>query len=233
MIYYPYSHAQLEELANKLNQRYDAGRLKKPSRVDVYDIVDLLGARIAFEFLSPTRSFLGATIFNTGPFYVWPEIANRSWTIDMMPKLKLFYGGTIIIDQSLSESSKKRDHFIENFTVMHECFHFAKHKSAFECDGHMSRSFTDYNREQTNKNNALYWLEHQANYAAAAFLMPREAVEYGARNLLYYSGYPIPFEQRMADDIKGLGYLFGVNYSPMLYRLRELNILEKEFDPSK
>jgi len=72
LVYYRYTHKQLDDLADDLNRRYDAERLKKPSQVDVYDIVDLLGARLSFEYLSPDRTFLGATIFRDGVLYVWP-----------------------------------------------------------------------------------------------------------------------------------------------------------------
>ena len=149
----------------------------------------------------------------------------------MMPKEKLFYGGTIIIDRDLSESTKEQDRFSENFTVIHKCFHYAKHQSSFRQSGHMSRSFSDYGKKQVDKKDALFWIEHQANYSAAAFLMPRNAVEYGARHLLHYRGKPLPFGFDIKDDIKELGNRFGVNYSPIVYRLQTLNILKSKFDP--
>ncbi len=227
MIYYRYSNKQLDALADDLNRRYDASRLKKPSQVDVYDIVDLLGARLAFEYLSPDRTYLGATIFRDGVLHVWP---GNPYIDGMMPTEKLFYGGTIIIDRDLNESTCEQDSFSENFTVMHECFHFDKHQASFKHSGHMSQSFTGYGQKQTNKKDALYWIEHQANYAAAAFLMPREAVIYGARRLLYYRDHPIPFGYGIKDDIRELGRKFGVNYSPMVFRLQTLGLLEDEFN---
>lgn len=226
MVYYRYTHKQLDDLADDLNRRYDSGRLKKPSQVDVYDIVDLLGARLAFEYLSPDRTFLGATIFRDGVLDVWP---GNPYKKGMIPTAKLFYGGTIIIDRDLNESNSEQDNYSENFTVMHECFHFDKHQSSFKHSGHMSRSFTEYGQKQTNRKDALFWIEHQANYAAAAFLMPREAVKDGARRLLHYRDHPIPFVYGIKDDIKELGRQFGVNYSPMVFRLQALGILESEF----
>ena len=228
MIYHRYSNAQLEELADGLNRRYDPDRLKHPKRVDVYDIVDLLGARVAFEYLSPDRTYLGATTFKDGCLYVWP---GNPFTKDMQPTYKFFYGGTIIIDRDLNESSSEQDEFAENFTVSHECFHIARHQASFKHCCHMSRSFSSYGEKQTDPKSALYWIEHQANYAAAAFLMPREAVELGARRVLKYRGKPLPFGYEIKDDIKELGRKFGVNYSPMTYRLQTLNILDSEFNP--
>ena len=228
MIYHRYTHEQLEVMANDLNRRYDAERLKKPSQVDVYDIVDLLGARIEFDYLSPDRTYLGATIFRDGFLYVWP---GNPYVKGMMPKEKLFYGGSIIIDRDLNESTKEQDNFSENFTVMHECFHYGKHQICFKHSGHMSRSFSGYGQKQTNKKDALFWIEHQANYAAAAFLMPSEAVDYGARRILNYRGHPLAFGYDIKNDIRELGKWFGVNYSPMAFRLQTLGILESEFNP--
>ena len=123
MIYYKYTCKQLEEMADGLNRRYNKQRLTRPTPVDVYDIVDLLGARIAFEYITPDRTYLGATVFRDGYLYVWP---GNPYEEGMRPEKKLFYGGTIIIDRDLSESNRIKDHYAENFTVMHECFHFAK-----------------------------------------------------------------------------------------------------------
>ncbi len=230
MIYHCYSNAQLEEMADNLNKRYDASRLKQPKELDVYDIVDLLEARIAFEYLTPDRTYLGATVFHDGLLWVWPGNPLQQ---DMKPTKKLFYSGTIIIDRDLSESTKEQDCLSENFTVIHECFHFSKHKKTFRHGGHMSRSFSDYGKRQLNVEDALYWIEHQANYAAACFLMPREAVEYGARRYLRYRGEPLPFGYGIKDDIRDLGRRFGVNYSPMVFRLQALKILQPDFDRYK
>lgn len=228
MIYHRYSNEQLEQLAEDLNRRYNADRLRKPSPVDVYDIVDLLGARLAFEYLSPDRTYLGATIFRTGYLYVWP---GNPFVMGMLPTEKRFYGGTIIIDRDLTESTEEQDHFSENFTVMHECFHFARHQASFKHSGHMSRSFSGYGQRQSNTRDALYWIEHQANYSAAAFLMPREAVVHGARRILQYRGHPLPFGYEIKEDIRELGHQFGVNYTPMTYRLQSLGLLETGFNP--
>ena len=178
MIYKKYSCSQLEAMADELNRKYDSRRLKKPMPVDVYDIVDMLDARIAFEYLSPDRTYLGATIFKDGSIFVWP---GNPFKKGMLPKEKLFYAGTIIIDRDLNESNSEQDHFVENYTVMHECFHFDKHRESFKHSGHFSKSMSEYNKGSLDKNSALYKIERQADYAAATFLMPREATYRAAR----------------------------------------------------
>lgn len=228
MIYHNYSFTQLETFADDLNRRYDATRLTTPKQADVYDIVDLLGARIAFEYLSPDRTYLGATLFRPGTLYVWP---GNPFVAGMMPELKYFRDGTIIIDRDLNEGISEQDRFTENFTVMHECFHFDKHQKSFRHAGHLSRSFSGYEQNQNDKGSALYHIERQANYAAAAFLMPREAVKIAAKEILHYDGrHRLAFCYDIKPKIKAVGRLFGVNYSPMTYRLQELEILDWNFN---
>ena len=227
MIYHDYSHSELETMANKLNYRYDPERLTKPKRVDVYDIVDMLGARIAFEYLSPDSSYLGATLFKSGLIYVWP---GNPYVEGMHPTKKYFCAGTIIIDRELSERKSENDEFTENFTVMHECFHYDKHQAYFKDAVHMSKSFTSYSQEKADKNSATYKIERQADYSAAAFLMPRYAVITAARYYLGYNGRKLCFCYDIKPKIKEAGRMFGVNYSPMCYRLQEIGILDRNFN---
>ncbi len=228
MIYHNYSPAQLENFADDLNRRYDATRLTTPEQVDVYDIVDLLGARLAFEYLTPDRTYLGATLFQPGTLYVWP---GNPFVEGMRPALKYFHGGTIIIDRDLNESTSEQDRFTENFTVIHKCFHFDKHQKSFRHAGHLSKSLTGYKRNQKNRNSALFYIERQADYASAAFLMPREAVKTAAKEILNYDGqHRLAFGYNIKPKIKEIGRLFSVNYSPMTYRLQELGILERTFN---
>lgn len=229
MIYHNYSPTQLEAFADDLNRRYDATRLTTPKQVDVYDIVDLLGARLAFEYLSPDRTYLGATLFHPGTLWIWP---GNPFVAGMMPTQKYFHGGTIIIDRDLNESSSEQDRFTENYTVIHECFHFDKHQKSFRHAGHMSKSLSGYEKDQSDRNSALYHIERQANYAAAVFLMPREAVKLAAKEILNYDGqHRLDFGYDIKPKIKEVGRLFGVNYSPMCYRLQELAILDWNFNP--
>ncbi|MGN0557747.1 MAG: ImmA/IrrE family metallo-endopeptidase, partial [Acutalibacteraceae bacterium] len=115
---------------------------------------------------------------------------------------------------------------------IHECFHFDKHQKSFGHAGHMSKSLSGYEKDQSDRNSALYHIERQANYAAAVFLMPREAVKLAAKEVLNYDGqHRLAFGYDIKPKIKEVGRLFGVNYSPMCYRLQELEILDWNFNP--
>ena len=216
------SHRQIESLADNLNRRYDPSRLKTPKPADVYDIIDLLGAGTAIDYLTPDRTYLGITLFQTENIYVWP---GNPFTKGMRPKQRTYSDGTIIIDRDLAESKIERDNFIENFTVVHECFHFAQHRYYFTQNNNISISYRSYKLQQIDKNTDLYFIEHQANYAASVFLMPREAVISAARELLRYNGRTLPLTAVLKQKLRQMGRLFGVNYGPMSYRLQELKII--------
>lgn len=62
--------------------------------------------------------------------------------------------------------------------------------------------------------------------------MPREAVKLAAKEILNYDGqHRLAFGYDIKPKIKEVGRLFGVNYSPMCYRLQELEILDWNFNP--
>ena len=107
LIYHRYSHAQLEELADNLNRRYDAGRLKKPSRIDVYDIVDLLGARLAFEYLIHIISRPDYKLFVSDRMYRL-LVSDRDLIIDILAILILFI---------VSFIRKKKDMMLDEYLM--------------------------------------------------------------------------------------------------------------------
>lgn len=225
MIYYDYSHSQIQYFADELNKRYNPERLTKAMPVDVFDIVDLLGARLAIDYLSPDRTYLGATTFADGTLWIWP---GNPFTSDMRPEKKSYKKGTIIIDADLDTGDSQQDRFTKNYTVIHECFHFSKHEPCFRHHAHLSKSADDYRKGQSQTNSALYKIERQANYAAAAFLMPEDAIKNAFRE--YCSGEPFPFCYDVKSIIREIGEQFGVNYTPVVYRLQELGLLEQHFD---
>ena len=221
-----YSHERLEEFADELNRRYDKERLVKASQIDPYDLIDLVGARLSLDYISPDNSFLGATVFENIELPIWPQ---KPFYTGLLPEYKFFYENTIIIDRDLAESGLEQDCFKFNFTVPHECFHLCKHRYFFQQGIHYSKA--GFQKYGMNENlNEIDKIEAQANYAAAAFLMPRKAVFRLAKRMLHYRNKRIPFGYSIKTNIKEMGKEFGVNYTPMVYRLQALDILEENFN---
>ena len=126
MIHYNYSARQLESEAEKLLFRFDPERLKKPKSIDVYAVIEkCLGVEYDWKYITPDQSILGATAFNAGYIWVWPEPCYRE---GMLPSKAYLPKGCILIDATLTESGNRGR---ENFTVMHEVFHQVLHKNCF------------------------------------------------------------------------------------------------------
>lgn len=71
MRYYDYSKTQLENEADSLNESFDKERLKRPKKIDVYDVVDFIHCTPDWFYLSPDQSILGMTAYNNGYYYAW------------------------------------------------------------------------------------------------------------------------------------------------------------------
>ena len=223
-----YSHERLEELAEGLNKRYDKNRLFRPSQIDPYDLVDLIDARLAFDYISPDNSYLGATVFENMELPMWPE---KPFYTGLLPEYKFFYKNTIIIDKDLAESEEEQNRFKFCFTVIHECFHLCRHRYFFQKGSHYSSNgYKKYG--ENDYPSELDKIEAQANFAAAAFLMPKDVVFRQAKRMLHYRNKTIQFGFHIKEDIKEMGKKFGVNYTPMVYRLQNLGILDEFFDSS-
>lgn len=233
MIYYKYSPTQLEQEANKLNQEFDSERLVKPKSIDVYDVVDFMGCTPDWVYLSPDGTYLGMTAYNDGYWWAWPS---NQYKKGVLPTKIPVYAGTILIDRTISEGDNRG---IENFTVIHECFHQRLHKKCFNKRSANYQHFCEkksFRAEAGNRKNmtAIEIIEYQANYCTAAFLMPREAVQSNFMRkvgLKALPNTPMALNYKLDEIISDMAELFSVNYTPMKYRLQTLNLISKETTP--
>ena len=238
MKYYDYSDSQLENEADKLNFEFDKERLYKPKGIDVYDVVDFLGCTPDFLYLTPDQSVLGMTAYCDIPYLVWyplNEIEEKFYAEcvfnGLHPKKALIKKDTIVIDRSLSESN---DRGRENFTCIHECFHKRLHTNCFKYRGgdygHFStKQHSSYVAGLRSNMTAIEKIERQANYCAAAFLMPLMAVRFLLMEILGLKNLPkkpIRHTDNFDAVIREMAKKFSVNYSPMKYRLQDLNLLD-------
>lgn len=230
MIYYRYSPSQLEDKAIKLTQDFDAERLTRPKPLDVYDVVDFIGCTPDWVYLTPNQSYLGLTAYNDGYWWAWPE---PFYEEGMLPNKIPVHAGTILIDRTISEGDNRG---VENFTVIHECFHQNIHPRCFRNKTANYQHFCqkkDFRAETGNRKNmtAIEIIEYQANYCAAAFLMPKQAVEIVFKEkakLTSLPTTPMKITWKLDIIISEMAEMFSVNYSPMKYRLQTLNILSRE-----
>lgn len=240
MRYYDYSKTQLEAKADELNKEFDKERLIRAKPIDVYDVVDFIGCTPDWIYLSPDQSILGLTAYNNGYYYAWIPLEEADEKPPekiifngMFPKKTPVEKGTIIIDRSISEGSNRG---IENFSCIHECFHQRLHPRCFMNRSANYQHFCKkkaFRAETGDRSNlsAIEIIEFQANYCAAAFLMPKEAAtaEFVKQmGLSSATNIPVPRTADVDNVISVLAEKFSVNYTPMKYRLQELNLVSRE-----
>lgn len=227
MRYNDYSKTQLEANANALNQKFDKERLEKVKPIDVYDVLEFVGAEVDWKYLSNDKSVLGATVFCNG---ILPVYEHENGIL--IQKNIRVEAGTIVIDIEVdSDSNIGR----KNFTVMHEVFHYLYHKKSFtKRNGGLKKVLeTDINRSYEEKRKgmtAMEILEWQANYMAAAFLVPKNALLNEMDKINFIPRIDVNNIVPIHIDlliIKELANKFSVSCQTMIYRMQSLNILRK------
>lgn len=226
MIYYSYSKTQLEKQALETLASYDKQLLVKPKQIDVYDVIEkLLDVPYDWKYLTPNQAILGATAFNPGYIWAWPEPVYRE---GMLPYKVPVEKGTILIDSTLTERGNIGR---ENFTVMHEVFHQVLHKECFRNEppnyAHFSKN-PEYDSNGHKKlKTAIDYIEFQANHCAACFLMPRDLVIETYGKMFSKRSYGVLKEIYINNLVREMAVEFNSSETAMKYRLDNLNILRK------
>ena len=225
---YIYSRECLEKMADDTNKKYYPDRLNKVMKLNPYDLMDKMELEIEWNYLSPNMQLLGMIFFADG---IWPIWDDENYKISKKPKFKKFKKGTIVINTILTGEKYRCK---ETFDCTHEISHWIKDKNYFESHPtdciHICKS-DDF--EKTYWNNSMSELdviERQTNYLAAAILMPGELIKKEFFKRLRYKNIPdkaIKYEKYMKKVINELAKEFDLNFNPVLYRLYDLNILER------
>lgn len=235
MFHYCYSKGDLEQKASELIRLYNPERFLVPKPIDVYDVIDkILGVPYELVYLSPDQSILGLTAFEDIDWFCWPfpwcpddlsEHMESNCLTDAekkyLPMHRHFSKGTILIEKTLTEAGANIGR--HNFTVMHEVFHQVLHKKCFV---HFNPNEPHYSTKETFESDGhkkletdIDFIEFQANYCAASFLMPRTAIEF------YCTAHGVIFTDCTDQNIRELANAFSVSKEAMRYRLRELKLI--------
>jgi len=182
----PYiTYDALEEYAEKLVADFSPELLHSPGVINVEEFLEYyLNLNVVFRHICFNKQVLGITAFNDGMVDVIDDETGRPG--EMPVKM-----GTVIIDTSLT--SKKNEPRLR-FTGMHEGVHWLIHRKAFADDnpfgpaGMYKNQYLaakegrgDYLRS-TKERNDVDRMERQADFLAAAVLMPRPALRVAYRS---------------------------------------------------
>ncbi|MBO4579255.1 MAG: ImmA/IrrE family metallo-endopeptidase [Clostridiales bacterium] len=225
MFYYNHSPQQLEKRAMEALEAFDKELPYKTKQVDVYAVIEkLLDVPYDWKYLTPDQSVLGATAFNPGYIWVWPE---RFYHKGIKPYKLPVEKGTILIDSTLIEDGNKGR---ENFTVMHEVFHQILHQNCFSNEPPNYAHFSKNPEYDINGHKKLITdldhIEYQANYCAACFLMPRDLVIETFEKRFSPQLYRM-LKAHLNIVVKEMAEEFNVSEMAMKYRLNNLNMLKK------
>lgn len=215
-----------------INRQYFPERLSSPSVLDGYDLVEAIGCDVEWKYISPDDSILGMTFFGDGYWYVWPTGCYKSGDLC---KKEIFSKGTVVINQKLLDSKSKIASSTERFIVAHECSHWIKDRAYFEKSGEnvvKTCYKNDFGSTYWNRSmSELEIIERQTNYLGAAILMPRDVIREAFFRIGRYKRIPeeaIEYKPYMKAWIAKLSNDFGVNFNPVKYRLKDLNIIYED-----
>lgn len=174
------SYGALEEYAEEIMIDFAPKQLTEPAPLDVSDFTqNYLGLKMESHKLCYDVQVLGFTAFQDGIISVLDERTSSKEIVTVN-------AGTVIIDKSLKSKRNMRRF---RFTSAHEGAHWLLHRKAYANDNYFGGNMggfdikylaaktgrTDYSRsklEKTDKDR----MERQANFLAAAILMPRPAL---------------------------------------------------------
>ena len=224
-----YTREYLENLADSINSDYFPERLSSPSVLDCYDLLEALGCTYEWKYISPDDTIMGITFFGDGYWHIWPK---GIYSVGDKPSIVTFPKGTVIINQRILDSKRKGAECSERFIVTHEAAHWIKDKEYFEShpDSMLQTCYkNDFEKTYwSNSMSELEIIERQANYLGAAIHMPRDVITdafFKAGRYKHRPTGPIEFKGFMRKWIAEIAPQFGMNFNPVKYRLKDLNVI--------
>jgi hypothetical protein len=194
-----YSVDNLENIARSVVLQYDPYFLKcNVQSVPIEQIVEDYGLDIDYMRLTYNRDFLGQMIFADSSVAYFDPDDDKYKTVDVT-------AGTMIIESTLLDRPQSYGRY--RFTLAHELAHWILHKKIFTD----TTAVAAYHKSDEREKNAIEW---QANYLAAAILMPAALVKRAFNNARGEKG----------DIVKKLAKTFEVSKQAMQIRIKELGL---------
>lgn len=219
--------AEIDVIAEKFVLDFNPAVMLTPMEIDIDSFVlNYLGLKQDFQFLSHNGVYLGMMVFNDTdriPVYV-PE-ANKAEYISAR-------AGTVIIDNSLLEKGQEHRY---RYTMGHEAGHNIFHKKYFcqnkdkqsrkgdVCEYMVQCRAVSFGRMRNDGD----WMEWQANYFSAAVLMPRSMVLKLTRSMGHIS-----LEIKNFMYAREVSKTFNVSFQAAVNRLKCLGIIDEWVQPS-
>ena len=215
-----------------LNDYYPEA-LVEPMPVDVEEVVRRMGLDIEYVSLTNDLSIFGKMVFNDCEVDIWCDDKHIYESIEVKR-------GTILVDRNV--------YFMRNLgtvnnTVIHECFHWHKHRKYHwlrnvydtDSDAHIMVCpvFEKPYLSTKEKWSDWDWMEWQANGVAPRILMPKEQTKVKIEQLI--SKYEVLFGKGkkarlevLQGVVKELASFFGVSVVSAKIRMMDLGYKDAE-----
>ena len=201
--YVPYvANQDLDSYAEKMLREFIPELLKCPQTIDIDDFSEFhLGLKVEYRRLTRDGRILGITMFSDGVIQSYNTLTGK---LELSPVST----GTVLIDTSLTNGENRTR---RRFTLAHECSHWILHRHVFATKkwnseymvSRTSQASSISRKDEENRRR----MERQANYMAAALLMPISTLRMLFREFCQGSGIqPRKLVRSMGDG--GLAHAF-------------------------
>jgi len=178
------SNREIDEFAHEVLKDYKPSLLREPGAIDYENFLEsYLGAKIIFRDLyneNPEKLMYARTIFTDRLVKVFNREKNCISNIPVR-------GNTVILDNYVIESGREK---LAKFTGLHEAGHLLIHYGVYSVFKAGQICCRRENIEGYGKpiETPEQWIEHQANYFAAAVAMPNATFNPLVGNFLRENG---------------------------------------------
>lgn len=230
---YILSKIDIEKIATDVLMEFSPSNLVMPTQLDTMNFLqDYLGLDVKRKYIGTFESGI------LGSIVMCDEMEIPSYDEMFRPTVLIETYGNVLISPNLSsrDNAPRR-----RYTEMHEGSHFILHKDYYKC---LDRKSTNQHKliacrrmELINDNpkTAADWIEWQADYLAAALLMPQEVFYDYTRSIIRSLGVPCGYltvssganKRQAFEIISKVAERFYVSYRAAQIRMIKLGLIRE------
>lgn len=230
---YILSKIDIEKIATDVLREFSPSNLVVPTQLDTMSFLqDYLGLNVKRKYIGTFESGI------LGSIVMCDEMEIPSYDEMFHPTVLIETYGNVLISPDLSgrDNAPRR-----RYTEMHEGSHFILHKEYYKC---LDKKSTNQHKliacrrmELLNDNSktAMDWIEWQADYLAAALLMPQEVFYDYARSIIRSLGVSCGYltissgtnKRQAFEMISNIAEKFYVSYRAAQIRMIKLGLIRE------
>lgn len=230
---YILSKIDIENIATNALKEFSPSNLVVPTQLDTISFLqDYLGLNVKRKYIGTFESGI------LGSIVMCDEMEIPSYDEMFRPTVLVETYGNVLISPNLSgkDTAPRR-----RYTEMHEGSHFILHKDYYKCleresvNQHKLIACRKMELLNDNPKTPADWVEWQADYLAAALLMPRDVFYDYARSIIRSLGVSCGYltvssstnKRQASDIINKVAERFYVSYRAAQIRMIKLGLIRE------